>query len=131
MVNRQLREEEDPIITIHATKSGGGRLKDPMKSLGHRVPEKLEEGDFMGVVRLVCSEDSMADRSDATFMALKEKQSSPRTASYIPPAPDINGPSLSVSVDDVAQAIKSFPNGSSEGPDRLRSQHLMDMTNLS
>ena len=47
-------------------------------------------------------------------------------------------PLLSVSAEDVAQAIRSFPNGSGGGgggggggPDGLRPQHLKDMTTSS
>ena len=40
-------------------------------------------------------------------------------------------PLLSVSAEDVAQAIWSFQNGSAGGPDGLRPQHLKDMTTSS
>ena len=33
-----------------------------------------------------------------------------------------------MSVDEVAKAIRSFPNGSAGGPDGLRPQHLKDLT---
>ena len=75
---------------------GVRKLKDSMASLGHRMSEKLEEGDFKEAVSLSCFKDSMADRSVVTFMALKEKHPSPHPDSYILPAPDINGPLLSV-----------------------------------
>ena len=35
---------------------------------------------------------------------------------------------VSVSMENVANAIRSFPNGSAGGPDGLRPQHLKDMT---
>ena len=95
------------------------------------MSEKLEEGDFKGSVRIACSEDSMADRSDATFAALKEKHPSLHLNSSIPPAPDVSVPLLSVSAEDIAQAIRSFPNGTAGGPDGLRPQHLQDMTTSS
>ena len=131
LVNKQLREEEDPPTTTRTSRRGKGKAKDPMEYLGRRVSEKLEEGDFKGAVRVACSEDSMADRSDATFAALKEKHPSPHLNSSIPPAPDMSVPLLSVSAEDVAQAIRSFPNGSAGGPDDLRPQHLKDMTTSS
>ena len=134
LVNGQLKEEKDPpTTTINSSRRGKrrGKAKDPMESLGHRVSEKLEEGDFKGAVRLACSEDSMAVRSDATFAALKEKHPPPHPDSDIPPPPDSNKPLLAVSEEDVAQAIRSFPNGSAGGPDGLRPQHLKDMTNSS
>ena len=38
-----------------------------------RVSWKLEEADYRGAVRLVSSEDIIADRSEATLEALREK----------------------------------------------------------
>jgi len=75
LVNRQLSEEEDPPTIIPPSRrgKGKGKAKDSMESLGCRVSEKLEEGDFKGEVRLPCSEDSIVDKSDATFAAMKEK----------------------------------------------------------
>jgi len=99
-------------------------------SLLPSVSEKLEEGDFKGAVRLACSEDSIADKSDVTFAALKENRP-PNPNSSIPSPPDRSVPLLTVSMEDVAQAIKSFPNGSAGGPDGLRPQHLKDMINSS
>ena len=79
LVNRQLREEEDPPTIIPPSRRGKdkGKAKDPMESLGCRVSEKREKGDFKGAVHLACSEDSIVDRSDATFAALKEKHHLP------------------------------------------------------
>ena len=87
LVNRQLREEEDPPTIIPPSKrgKGKGKAKDPMESLGRRVSEKLEEGDFKGTVRLSCSEDSIADRSDATFAALKEEHPPPLSSRLLYP----------------------------------------------
>ena len=90
---------------------------------------KLEEGDFRGAVRLACSEDSIAASIDATFAALQLKHPPPHPDSFIPPLPqDPVAPTLSVSVDEVAKAIRSFPNVSAGGPDGLRPQHLKDLT---
>ena len=90
MINKHLREEEDPPTIKSPTKKGQGQGKprDPLVSLDRLVKEKLEEGDFKGAVRLACSKDFMADRSIATFTDLKEKHSSPYPNSCIPPSPD-------------------------------------------
>ena len=98
-----------------------------MESLGRRVSQKLEEGDFKGAVRLACSDDSLADCCDATYSALKEKHPQPRAESTIPPPPVVVPNSIAVSEAEVAGAIKSFPCGSAGGPDGLRPQHLKDM----
>ena len=86
---------------------------------------KLEEGDFIGAVRLACSEDSMAERSEATFLALQNQHPSSHPDSSIPP-PNVSN-SISVSEGDVVRVIRFFPNGSAGGPDGLMPQHLKDM----
>ena len=92
------------------------------------MSSKLEEGDFKGAVRLACSEDTLAEPNEATFSALREKHPSPPPGSNIPPPPPVVTPlSVPVSEADVAQAIRSFPNGSAGGPDGLRPQHLKDL----
>ena len=37
----ELKEEEDFYITIHSTKKGNGKLKDPKEFLGCMISEKL------------------------------------------------------------------------------------------
>ena len=93
-----------------------------------RVSSKLEEGNFKGAVKLACSEDTIADMSNATLSALQQKHPTPHPDSCIPPLPqDSVAHTVSVSVEEVAKAIRSFPNGSAGGPDGLRPQHLKDM----
>lgn len=127
MINKQLREEEDPPAAKNQPKKRQSTSKDPLESLGRRVSSKLEDGDFKGAVRLACSEDSLAERSEATYSALKEKHPAAHPVSTIPPPPDCPSLSFVVSEGDVANAVRSFPNGSAGGPDGLRPQHLKDM----
>ena len=128
-INKQLREEKDPPDTKAPRRKTRQDSRDKLESLGHQVSMKLEEGDFKGAVRLACSEDSTAERSEATYLALKEKHPSPHPHSVIPPFQNNTPLFISVSEGDVAHAIKSFPNGSAGGPDGLRPQHLKDMIN--
>ena len=72
MVNKQLREEEDPLPAARRP-SNKSRVStsNPLETLGARVAAKLEEADFKGAVRLACSEDSgMAEKCAATLSAL-------------------------------------------------------------
>ena len=129
MVNRQLIEEEDPPPTPKKPSRRRVAKNDPIESLGKRVSAKLEEGDFRGAVRLACSEDSLAEKCDATFSALEQKHPSPHPDSSIPPTPDVLSNSMDVSEAEVVGAIRSFPCGSAGGPDGLRPQHLKDLIN--
>ena len=129
---KQLGEEADGPSTPPVSSRGRRARRthqDPTEIWASRVSMKLEEGDFRGAVRLACSEDSIAASSDATFAALQLKHPPPHPDSSIPPLPqDPVAPTLSVSVDEVTKAIRSFPNGSAGGPDGLRPQHLKDLT---
>ena len=102
--------------------------QDPLKTLASRVSSEIEEGEFNGTVRMACSEDTIADTSDATYSALQQKHHSPHLDPSIPPLPqDSVTPMVSVSMENVANANRSFPNVSAGGPDGLRPQHLKDM----
>ena len=98
-----------------------GPPQDPLKTLASRVSSKLEEGDFKGAVKLTCSEDTIADMSNATLSSLQQKHPSPHPDSCIPPLPqDPVAHTVSMSMEEVAKAIRLFLNGSAGGPDGLR-----------
>ena len=93
-----------------------------------RVASKLEEGNFKGAVRTVCSEDSIADiDSVETISALQEKHHSMHLDAHIPDLIEDASLSTPISEDDVFHAIRSFPRGSAGGQDRIRPQHLLDL----
>ena len=130
-INKQLSEEADvPTITYAATMArcrvGKSPSQDPIEYLATRVSLKLEEGDFRGAVRLACSDDSLADMTEATYTALQQRHPAPHPHSSIPQLPDRLSTSP-VTKGEIAQAIKSFPNGSVGGPDGLRPQHFKDL----
>jgi len=78
---------------------------------------KLEEGDFRRTVRLVCSEDSVAEASTATIAALKSKHPTAHTDTTLPPPSEeeaLKAPSV-VSEREVTKALHSFPRGSAGG----------------
>ena len=132
VVNRQLQEEADP--TCHRCgcprSSHGG---DPMVFVAKRVSAKLEEGDYRGAVRAACSEDTIADLSEDTLGALREKHPAVHPESCIPspPPPEQFSPLPAISQEIVVRAIQSFPRGSAGGPDGFRPQHLLDLTSAS
>ena len=92
---------------------------------------KLEEGDYRGAVRLTCSEDSIEILDEETVAALQLKHPPPHPETCIPPEPNsftLDPPLLE---EEIARAIRSFPNGSAGGPDGLCSQHLKDLISAS
>ena len=100
--------------------------RDPATTLASVISAKIEDGNIRAAVRIICSEDKPAMDNDATFDKLLRKH---------PAAPADKGsgadPStttaMQVTADDVRKAIRSFPAGSSGGPDGLRPQHVLDM----
>ena len=133
LVKQQLKAELDPTDVLPpkprkaGSRSGHFAEEDVSQQLARRVSAKLEEGDFVGAVRLASSEEKLAAFSPETLSALKSKHPAPHPDSDIPPAPS---PSVSAAVfpkSAVVRAIKSFPNGSAGGPDKLRPQHLKDI----
>ena len=101
--------------------------KDSEEKLAATVSAKIEDGNLKGAIRLLCSEEKMAGVTPETINKLQEKH---------PPAPADRRPLVSpsppqqplqVTEAEVTKAIKSFPPGSSGGPDGLRPQHLLDL----
>ena len=130
-VNQLISEETDPPSPTRPGKQGSRPAHYPLNSLAARVSCKLEEGDFRGAVRLICSEDSIAELDEVTLAALRSKHPPPHPNSCIPPVPEEFAPAIQVSEEEIAHAISSFPNGSSGGPDGLRPQHLKDLISTS
>ncbi len=108
------------------------KTHNPDEGLAKRVSTKIEEGDIKGAIRLASSDDVLADFSDETYEALQSKHPLIHPDSHIPSPPEMGAPNIfEVSRVDVIQAIRSFPCGSAEGPDRLRPQHLKDVVQYS
>ena len=125
VINAQINEEDTSLSSRLVTKSSS-KKPHSVDCLATKVSAKLEERDFKGAVRLVCSEDTFAETSDATYAALREKHPAPPLDSSISPPPTQVG-GLNVSEPEIVKAILSFPCGSAGGPDGLRLQHLKDM----
>ena len=130
-VNRQLQEEAIPLIQPVGRSHFRHGSRAPLKSLARRVSTKLEEGDYRGAVRAACSDDTIADISEETISVLKAKHPLPHPDSCIPQPPEVPVQTFAASEEDIIRAIRSFPSGSSGGPDGLRPQHLMDLTSAS
>ena len=126
-VNRQIIEVVDPPPTVSPNPVMKRPRSDDLDAqLAARVSAKLKEGDFKGAVRLDSSEDTLAPLNEATLEALKKKHPPPPLDSIIPSAYQTSQ-HLTISGEDVTQAILSFPKSSAGGPDGLRPQHLKDM----
>ena len=85
---------------------------------------KIEDGNIKAAIRILTSEDK--PNSAETLLNLQDKH--PRSAAYnrLPPNDNLHKP-LQVTEADILQAIRSFPAGSSGGPDGLRLQHILEL----
>jgi len=102
---------------------------DAEQYLAKAVSMKLEEGNIKGAVRLVCSEDKPSPCTAETLAALTQKHPPAATdrREACSPTSDPRFEALQVVDDVVSQAIRSFPTGSSGGPDGVTPQHLKDL----
>ena len=92
------------------------------------VRAKLEEGNVSAAVRILCSEESLAENNLDTLNKLKDKHPSASSSASPVPLPDsVFTPALQVTEHEVLKAIRSFPAGSAGGPDGLRPQHLLEI----
>jgi hypothetical protein len=94
--------------------------------LATAVMTKIEDGNIKAAIRIITSDEHPAADSAETLQALRDCHPPPPTDRT--PLPD-PGQLLAVqfSESDVAAAIRSFPAGSSGGPDGIRPQHLRDL----
>ena len=95
-------------------------------ALSAAVSCKMEDGNIKAALRLLCSDDKPADFSETVLSSMQEKHPSAALNRKSFPAPSSYSP-LQVSESIVLQAIRSFPAGSSGGPDGFRPQHLADL----
>ena len=102
--------------------------KSKTEVLQSKVQGKIAENDIKGAIRLLCSEDSLAENNNETLKKLQDKhQEDIENQSF--PDPDIldYNQQMSVSIFEIKKAIGSFRPGSAGGLDSLRPQHLKDL----
>ena len=94
--------------------------------LAAATSNKVEAGNFRAAVRLLCSEETVAPSTDEIYDALKTKH--PAAPSDRRPAVEFKGNTrFTPSSEEVIKNLKTFPAGSSGGPDGLTAQHLSDL----
>ena len=77
-------------------------------------------------MKALCSDEVLSTSSAATTQLLRDKHhSAPQDRRA---HPSLSTDTLHASSTDVIRVIKSFTPGSAAGPDDLRPQHLVDMT---
>jgi hypothetical protein len=89
---------------------------------------KVEDGNIRAAIRLLCSEEKPACDVMATYEKLLERHLEPPIGRGQAKSPD-DIAAIQVSNADVLSSIRTFPAGSSGGPDGIRVQHILDLIN--
>jgi len=96
------------------------------RALSAAISSKIEDGNLKAAYRLLLGDEKPADFSPESLAGMKAKHPPARDSGYILPDP-LSFDSLTVTETEVYKAIKSFPAGSSAGPDGFRPQHLASL----
>jgi hypothetical protein len=96
--------------------------------LAAAVTAKIEDGNITAAIRLLCSEEKPASDVKATYEKLFERHPEPPIDRGQAKSPD-EIVAIQVSEADVTSSIRTFPAGSSGGPDGIRPQHILDLIN--
>lgn len=97
------------------------------RSLAKTIESKVHEGDLRGAVRLLMSDDTLAEASSDTLSSLISKHPSPSRVLNFPDAPDNSIQPVTVTCDDVCLALGTFHAGSAAGLDGIRPGHLKEL----
>lgn len=92
---------------------------------------KVFEGDLTGAVRVLMSDDGVAPSSAETLSILQSKHPAPSRPLVFPQEPDRSFTALTVTPEDVAQALATFNNSSAAGVDGIRPVHLKELVSAS
>ena len=106
--------------------TAGRKKRDANELLAAAVTAKVEDGNIRAAIRILCSDEKPATDTDATYAKLLERHPAP-PSNRIPVADPADVDAIQVSEREVMQAIRSFPAGSSGGPDGVRPQHALDL----
>ena len=93
--------------------------------------KKIENFDTKGAMRIITSNESIADMTDETYTKLIQMHPSPSRNIQIPEPSNDSTPILQVKDFEVKTSILSFANGSSSGIDGISPQHLKDLISVS
>lgn len=105
------------------------RRLDSASALSAAVTAKIEDGNVKAALRILCSEDKQAPDNSETLSKLTDIHPVSSPIGPIPSTTSKAGNTFQASESDVLKAIRSFPAGSSGGPDGIRPQHIVDLVN--
>ena len=127
-IKKRCTNEAAPTIVTGPAKDKPRRDPDlGATQLASAVTSKIEEGNLKAAIRIISSDEKIADFSPENLAALRSKHPSAAPIGDQLPDPS-NFSACQISTEAVRKAIGSFPAGSSGGPDGLRPAHLSELT---
>ena len=113
-------KEMDTLFTPRADLDRGGRgATGRRQSLAAAVAAKLEDGNIRAAARILCSDDKPVPINQTTLEELRLKR--PALGADRPPMPNLPATApIQMSESEALASIRSFPAGSSAGPDGIR-----------
>ena len=121
-------EEKEPSDEQPGDCTGFHRKRDPAAQLAAAIMAKVEDGNIKAAIRILTSEEKPAADTDATFAKLQERHPA-APANRSPPPDPKDMTAIQMTEAEVQKIIRSFPAGSSGGPDGVRPQHILDLIN--
>ena len=125
VVNKKIANFEKGIVEKVKT-VGPKKKKFKPPSMANLVASKMAAADVKGAVRIASSDDSVLKPSPEIKKKLEEKHPKPPEDTNMPPFNPL--PGVVCDRRSVLEGIRSFPPGSSGGPDGLKPQILKDLT---
>ena len=95
--------------------------------LAAAVTSTIENGNIKAAVTILVSNEKPAADTLETLASLHDKHAHSGVAYNHLPPDNVIYKALQVDEDDILRAIRSFPAGSSGGPDGLRPQHILEL----
>src|SRR6218665_3412579 len=92
------------------------------------IGSKLEDGNIRAAILILCDGGNLAIPDGDNLALLKEKHpaNDDPVALMRLPVPSVIG-AWQMSVDEVLEAVRTFPNGTAGGPDGFRLVHLLEL----
>jgi hypothetical protein len=129
IIKKRTIDGEVDLIDVRPLSSAPLRKKTNADALlAAAVTAKVEDGNIKAAIRILCSEEKPATDVKASYEKLLVRHPDPPIDRRLAPPPD-GITAIQVSEAEVMSAIRSFPSGSSGGPDGVRPQHIMDLIN--
>ena len=105
------------------------RCKTEDSQLAAAITDKLDAGNFLAAIWLLCSDNTLAPKNLETLEALKQKNPNAQEDRRQPSEPrgNLRFQALQISPEEIMKNLRTFPAGSSGGPDGITPQHLLDL----